>query len=362
MRSGVSITEAEPAGRKEPEELNALDTLERRIITHLQDGLPLVSRPFAEAAAWLGVSEDDLLIRLIRLKEAGLVMRIGPLINADAAGGAYMLAALAVPEERFDEVVDIVNSFDEVAHNYARDHEFNMWFVIAAPTRERIGQVVRAIERATGLPVLQLPKEKEYFVDFRVRLVDEELNGESSANTPRPATLATPELDAADRRLLGLMQPGLPLQPEPWRAFSPRAGMSVNEILHRTRLLLAAGIIRRVALVPNHYRLGMRANGMSVWDVDDARIDELGARVGALPFVSHCYRRPRRKGWPYNLFAMVHGRTREEALARADDIAAVLGPAARARQVLFSTRILKKTGTRLFTPTRPETERMERER
>jgi DNA-binding Lrp family transcriptional regulator len=112
--------------------------------------------------------------------------------------------------------------------------------------------------------------------------------------------------------------------------------------------MLADGRIRRIGAVPNHYALGWRANGMSVWDVDDACVDEFGARIGALPDVTHCYRRPRRRPhWAYNLFAMVHGRDRDEVAAKAATIAAMLGTAARAQDVLFSTRILKKTGLRL---------------
>jgi siroheme decarboxylase len=118
-------------------------------------------------------------------------------------------------------------------------------------------------------------------------------------------------------------------------------------VMERIRAMLASGAIRRIAVVPNHYRLGWTANGMCVFDVDDAGVDALGANVGALPFVSHCYRRPRElPAWRYNLFAMVHGRDRHEVLAKAAKVAAVLGPHSRAHDVLFSTRILKKTGLR----------------
>ena len=117
--------------------------------------------------------------------------------------------------------------------------------------------------------------------------------------------------------------------------------------MERFRALLADGRVRRIAAVPNHYALGYRANGMSVWDVDDAALGELGPRVGGLAFVSHCYRRPRHPGWPYNLFAMVHGRDRAEVEAKVAEIAALLGGAARAHEVLYSRRILKKTGLRV---------------
>jgi DNA-binding Lrp family transcriptional regulator len=160
--------------------------------------------------------------------------------------------------------------------------------------------------------------------------------------------MTAPWLDATDRRLVVATQAGLPLEPEPYAAVARTVGIEPREVIRRLRRMLDAGVIRRIGAVPNHYALGFHANGMSVWDVDDARVDELGARVGALKFVSHCYRRPRvPPAWRYNLFAMVHGRDREEVEAKIDAIAAVLGGACRARDVLYSTRILKKSGLRL---------------
>ncbi len=340
----------QPAGT-EPLPLPAgLDDLDAAIINRLQDGLPLTPRPFAEAARWLDCTEEELLLRLERLLNAGFATRLGPLIHAEAAGGAYMLAALAAPETRFEAVAEIVNGFAEVAHNYARAHHFNMWFVLAAPSEQRIAEVVAAIEAQTGLPVLQLPKEAEYFVDFRVRL------GHACKGIPMPAESSSAPtkqhkpvmLEDADRRLLAAMQAGLPVRADAWTAVGRQAGMGGAEVLARVRRLHRAGIIRRVALVPNHFRLGYRANGMTVWDVEDARIDALARRVAALPFVSHCYRRPRRQGWPYNLFAMVHGHDEEEMQAQVRQVAGVLGTAARGHAALRSTRILKKTGVRLF--------------
>lgn len=158
----------------------------------------------------------------------------------------------------------------------------------------------------------------------------------------------TAPIDALDRAIIVATQGGLPVDARPYRAVAAQVGASETEVIARLERLLAAGAIRRIGLVPNHYALGYRANGMSVWDVDDAAIDAAGERVGALPFVTHCYRRPRRlPAWPYNLFAMVHGRDRAEVEAQVGRIAALLGPDARAHDVLYSTRILKKTGLRI---------------
>jgi len=157
-----------------------------------------------------------------------------------------------------------------------------------------------------------------------------------------------PELDALDRRLIVATQGGLPRAPRPYDAIGGELGIGGDEVIARLRRMLDTGVIRRIGAVPNHYAIGYTANGMSVWDVDDARIDEMGAKVWALAFVTHCYRRPRRlPDWPYNLFAMVHSQNREEVAARVAEIAALLGDACRAHDILYSTAILKKTGLRI---------------
>lgn len=144
--------------------LDDLDAVDRRLINRLQDGLPLVARPFAVVAEALGITEGDLLYRLERLCEAGVLSRCGPMYHAERLGGGLTLAALAVPECDYDEVVETVNAFPEVAHNYRREHELNMWFVLATETPERIAETIAGIEAATGLPVFNMPKEEEFHV------------------------------------------------------------------------------------------------------------------------------------------------------------------------------------------------------
>ena len=155
-------------------------------------------------------------------------------------------------------------------------------------------------------------------------------------------------MNALDERIVRATQAGLPLVAEPYKAIAASLGIEHSEVLSRLEAMLADGRIRRIGAVPNHYALGYTANAMSVWDVADDAVDELGAQVGALAFVTHCYRRPRRlPEWRYNLFAMVHGRSRAETDAHVKEIRALLAPALRASDVLYSTRILKKTGLRL---------------
>jgi siroheme decarboxylase len=155
-------------------------------------------------------------------------------------------------------------------------------------------------------------------------------------------------IDEFDRALIVATQGGLPLVERPYHAIGEQIGLAADEVMRRLQALLAAGIIRRIGAVPNHYAIGWTANGMTVWDVADDKVDALGASVGALSFVTHCYRRPRAlPAWPYNLFAMVHGSSRHECSVKALEIKSLLGDACLANDILYSTKILKKTGLRI---------------
>lgn len=155
-------------------------------------------------------------------------------------------------------------------------------------------------------------------------------------------------IDAIDRQIIQATQAGLPLVSEPYQVIAEQLGLSEQQVMQRMQAMLEAGVIRRIAAVPNHYKIGYRYNGMTVWDVDDRYIDTLGMRVAELPFVSHCYQRPRHfPEWPYNLFAMVHAKTEQDAERQIAIIAELLGADARQHQVLYSSKILKKTGLRI---------------
>ncbi|UWP91917.1 AsnC family transcriptional regulator [Aliiroseovarius crassostreae] len=155
-------------------------------------------------------------------------------------------------------------------------------------------------------------------------------------------------IDATDRKIIEVTQSGLPLSPTPYADLGAILGLGEDEIMERITAMKDSGVIRRIAAAPNHYKLGMTANGMSVWDVADDQLTELGQKIGALPYVTHCYERPRAlPDWPYNLFAMIHGETAGEVEEKRAEITSILGDALRGKDILYSTRILKKTGLRL---------------
>ena len=334
--------------------VSRLSPEDARLVMHLHGGLPLVERPFAAVGRTLGLSETMVIERLRGLLAQGLLTRFGPLFQIERAGGRFVLAAMAVPEERFESVAAQVNALPEVAHNYRRTHALNMWFVLGTATPQGVTDAIARIEADTGLPVRAFPKEREFFVELRLPL-----DGAGPPPLPAswddaplpPATVATgaaAALDPEDQRLIAATQAGLPLVERPWEALGAVLGCDGDEVTARLRRMLEQGLVRRIGAVPHHVRLGWTANGMTVWDIDDARVDEIGARVGALPGVSHCYRRPRHGAdWPYNLFAMLHGRKREEVESQRAALARLIGPACRAHDVLYSTAVLKKTGLRL---------------
>ncbi|MBF0134660.1 MAG: hypothetical protein H7833_17965 [Magnetococcus sp. DMHC-1] len=335
---------------------NTWSPLEQAIINHLQDDFPLQDAPFAQVAARLHTRETELLRCLENMLQQKMISRFGPLYNVERLGGAVTLAAMSIPETVFGTVAEQVNAFPEVAHNYHRQHTLNMWFVLATESRDAQARILEAITARTGFPVLNFPKEAEFHIGFRVAMDEKGIQTAREKPTRRgqDGKKYAPYVAAdTDRPIVMATQEGLPLHPEPYQVVANRIGLTAKEVMERLQAMREAGVIRRLGIIPNHYGLGLQANGMTVWDVPDERMAELGSQVGALDFVTHCYQRPRNlPQWPYNLFAMVHGRTMAEVYEKKARIATLLGPAQRAHDILFSTRILKKNGLRL-TPESP---------
>lgn len=327
----------------------ALSGFARAFINHCQGGFPVTeARPFARLADALGTDEGSMLGLVRSLLETGQLSRFGPIYDASRLGGGQTLAALKAPAERFADVAAQVNALPAVAHNYRREHALNMWFVIAAPTPEGVESALREIGEATGLQVFNFPKQHEFYLGLWLALDEQGVVDTVPVPLAYQPQHAPQALDAVDYRIIGATQAGLPIVEEPLVELGGQLGLAPAEVAARMQRMLDSGAIRRIGAVPNHYRLGLRGNGMTVWDVPDDIAIELGEQVGALDFVSHSYLRPRYPGvWPYNLFAMVHGRGRDEVSAKAERVAAILGPHCRAHDVLFSSEVLKKTGLRL---------------
>jgi DNA-binding Lrp family transcriptional regulator len=312
-----------------------MDDLSRHLINRFQGGVPLLEQPFASIAAELDTDESRLISTIQGLLADGVLSRFGPLYDA-----------LRVPEIDFDRVAEQVNSLPEIAHNYRREHTLNMWFVIATERPEGIQLTIDKIESCTGLPVYNFPKLQEYYVGLWL-LLDAQ-GGVTTRSFEMPTRTIDVVLDDLDRSIVRATQGGLPLVSEPFAEVAELAGSDVATVIRRLSRMIDNGVIRRIGAVPNHYRLGLKSNGMSVWDVAENRLDALGEEIGKLDFVSHCYQRPRHLPmWRYNLFAMVHGHNGDEVARKIGEIADILGEDCNAHEVLFSSAILKKSGLRL---------------
>ncbi len=327
-----------------------LTTLERHFINNFQGNFPLQEHPFKTIAKQLNSNEDLLIETVKQLKAKKLLSRFGPLYDAARLGGGLTLAAIVVPEERYQSVTELVNAYPEVAHNYRREHELNMWFVLATETPVEISQTLSSIEKTTGLTVYNFPKLQEFYIGLWLHL---SADG-NHTTVPVPlqektnTTVKNEPLDDIDRKLINITQTGFVIERSPYQKIANELGITQQTVIQRLNNMLSNGIIRRIGAVPNHYRLGLTANGMTVWEVDENKITQLGNLIGQLDFVSHCYQRPRHLPmWRYNLFAMVHGANKNEVNEKVKQIEAVLGKNCKAHETLFSSAILKKTGLRL---------------
>lgn len=335
-----------------------LDRPDRAILNAFQGGFPVVEQPFEPAAHALGeagvdLDATDLRTRIQRLDKSGVLSRFGPLINADAIGGKSTLVAMAVPEARFESVAETVNEYPAVAHNYERDHELNMWFVVSVPDASQIESVLAKIEHETGLETYNLPKQREFYLQATFPVEGPLQEGlDCSSLGPAPKPVECNGLTPREYELIVAVQDGLSHSATPYADVADRIDASTGWVVETLNRFLASGKMRRVGVVPNHYALGYTENAMTVWNVPDSQVEAVGEALGELPFVTHCYERPRHGSlWSYNLFAMVHGVSPEQCgdrIERArETVTANLAGELRAWDTLYSTRILKKTGIRL---------------
>ena len=318
------------------------EALELRLLNEFQRDFPLCPAPFAELAARLGVAEQVVIRQLENLRRTGKISRVGA-VFAPKRIGASTLAAMAVPPDRLVSVAAAVNRFPEVNHNYEREHAYNLWFVVTAGSEARLQATLCAIESAAGYSLLVLPLLEEFHIDLGFSL-----KGEAKTVRAAARTLAPPvTLAECDRRLIAVLQEGLPFFIRPFQAIAERIGLSEPDVLGRIGAWLEDGAIKRFGVVVRHHELGYTANAMLVQDIPDAKVGEFGRALAEAEGVTLCYRRPRvLPTWPYNLFCMIHGQDRAAVISRINDLRAELGLADCAHDILFSRTRFKQTGAR----------------
>ncbi len=322
----------------------SLSPTDFQLVNDWQRDFPLVSRPYAELGARLGIAEAEVITRLGKLAEDGTVSRIGAVFRPHTLGWST-LAAVAVAPERIETVARVISAYPEVNHNYEREHDFNLWFVATAPTRDRVQAILGEIGDQAASPVLDLPMLEDFHIDLGF-----DLSGAARPHldpTRRRDEVEEVRLESADYALAAVLEGGINLAPRPFALLAARLGWREEQVLARLAQLIDRGVIRRFGIVVRHRELGYHANAMVVWDVPNGEVGAVGHALAGQAAVTLCYRRPRQMPhWRYNLFSMLHGRDRAAVLAELARLRGALGLEHIDCQPLFSRRRFKQCGAR----------------
>jgi DNA-binding Lrp family transcriptional regulator len=328
-----------------------LDDTDRKVLNLMQGSFPLQPRPYAAVAAKAQISEDEVLARVQRLLDDRIIRQVTPIYDTRAFGYGSMLVAAKVDPEHPWRAARIVNSHPGVSHNYLRNHEFNMWFTIAVEEDSRLGlqgtldvlQELTGAESIRQLPTLKLFKIR---MDLEMQAGTKELASAAEVVEPAPDTKVP--FDERDVAVVRATQGDLPVVSEPFAPAAAELGCPVQELLDHMAGMRERGLLRRVAAILFHRRAGFSANGMGVWKVPEERIAEIGPRMAAYRGISHCYQRPTYPDWPYSVFTMAHGRSKEECDAILDAIEAEVD-GIEGRATLYSSTEFKKVRLLYFT-------------
>jgi len=327
-----------------------LDEADKKLLNLMQGSFDLCERPFAHVAGLAGLTEDEVMTRVQRLLDKRIIREITPIFDTRALGYQSMLVAAKVDSEHPHRAAKIINSHPGVTHNYLRNHDFNLWFTIAVEPTTKLGLdgTLDVLAAETGAQsIRQLPTLKLFKIrmDLEMEAGTDALSAAGEVVEPRE--LDPIELSDDDIATIRATQGPMPVIPEPYAPAAERLGVSQAEVLERLASLREREGLRRVAAILYHRRAGFSANGMGVWKVPEDDVLATGKRMAAFRGVSHCYQRPTYPDWPYSVFTMAHGRSKEECDAILASIAAATGISERA--TLYSSTEFKKVRMLYFT-------------
>lgn len=329
-----------------------LDETDKRLMNLLQSSFPLDPEPFALLASEAELELPDVLARTQRLLDGRIIREITPIFDTRALGYESMLVAAKVDAENPQRAAQVVNAHPGVSHNYLRTHDFNLWFTIATPPDSKLGLsgTLEALMAEAGAESMrELPTLTLFKINMNLEM---EKGTEALASTVEaapPRELEMQPYDDGDIALIKALQGPMAAVERPYDEAAAELGISTDELLERLRTMVDRKILRRVAAILYHRRAGFSANGMGVWKVPEEDIMEVGGRMASFRGISHCYQRPTYEDWPYSVFTMAHGRSKEECDAILDSIAADCGMGPDDRATLYSSTEYKKIRLHYFT-------------
>ncbi len=330
-----------------------LDEADKRLMNLLQSSFPLDAEPFAPIAAAAELELADVLARTRRLLEGRIIRELTPIFDTRALGYESMLVAAKVDADHPQRAAAIVNSHPGVSHNYLRTHDFNLWFTIATPPDSELGlagtlEVLMGETGATSMR--QLPTLTLFKINMNLEMEKGTDALASAVEAAPPRELEAQAYDDRDIAVIRALQGPMAAVERPYDAAASEVGLPVEAFLDHLRGMVERKLLRRVAAILYHRRAGFAANGMGVWKVPEGEIMETGRKMASFRGISHCYQRPTYEDWPYSVFTMAHGRSKEECDAILDSIAKQCGMGPDDRATLYSSTEYKKVRLHYFTP------------
>ncbi len=350
-RSAPSAPKLKVRARKDGAAI-ALDDVDKRLMNVLQSGFPLIREPYAVMAGEAGISLSEALERTNRLLENRIIREITPIFDTRALGYSSMLVAAKVDAENPQRAAAVVNAHPGVSHNYLRNHDFNLWFTIATPPDSKLGletSLERLMDEAGAESMRQLPTLTLFKINMNLEMEGGTDALASSVEAVPPREIEAQPYDDTDIAVIRALQGPMAAIPRPFDEAAAEVGMGVNDFLGHLEGMKDRHLLRRVAAILFHRRAGFSANGMGVWRVPEEDIDTVGRRMASFRGISHCYQRPTYEDWPYSVFTMAHGRSKEECDKILDSIAEECGMGPGDRATLYSSTEYKKIRLRYFT-------------
>jgi siroheme decarboxylase len=353
--SGASAPLRKPRPKARSRQAGAavpLDAADKLLLNLLQSSFPLVPEPFEAIARQAELPVDEVQARTQRLLDERIIREITPIFDTRALGYASMLVAAKVDSENPQRAARIINSHPGVSHNYLRTHEFNLWFTIATPPDSGLGldgtlEVLRAETAAES--IRQLPTLTLFKINMNLEMEQGTEALAATIDAAPPRELEAQPYDDADVAVIRALQGPMAVTDRPYDRAAEQVGMSADRFLEHLKEMVGRKLLRRVAAILYHRRAGFSANGMGVWRVPEDRVLEVGRKMAAVRGISHCYQRPTYADWPYSVFTMAHGRSKEECDAVLDRIADEHGLHGDDRAVLYSSTEFKKVRLLYFT-------------
>ncbi|UBV42559.1 Lrp/AsnC family transcriptional regulator [Deinococcus taeanensis] len=326
-------------------------TPREQLLNRIQRDIPIVQRPYAQIAADVGLTEAEALAILREVKAEGVLRQVSAIFDTRTLGYKSSLVAAEYAEDQLDAGAEIVNTHPGVSHNYKRNHAFNLWYTIAVPPESDLEAHVQKLHELSGAKITRLMPTLHLFkigVEFDMT-GKEDWNAKAKPQYTNDQRNIGYEVTDLDRAFVMEFQKDLPVTEEPYAAACAALGLSIDEVAAHAEKMKAAGALRRVSAVFRHQKAGFTFNAMGVWAVPQEQVAEVGRQMAEFKAVSHCYLRPTYPEWPYTIFTMVHGRSKDEAFGKIKAIEEEVAPAT-PHAILYSTKEYKKIRLEFYQP------------